>query len=208
MVHAPNLIVSCSKSGKLSTSHVTYFLEKCVKPNATGNILYLLDHWSGQTDKNIYKPFQNEDFNLNVMLIPEQTTDRLQPLDTYFNRQLKLLHRNTFSHCKIFNPEDYVHMTTRDGNLIVQFLNHFILKSPKFSGMIQHSWFKAGLRENDVEFLGVNDLCFNFGNKNCDTPGCSNVGFIKCPWCSNVLCHIEYYRDYHTMKCLQSPYLS
>jgi len=179
-----------------------------VKPNLKDKVLYLIDKWRGQIDGKIYEPYQNEEMEFNVLFIPEQTTDQLQPLDTFFHRQLKLLVRNMYGHCKLFNSEDYSFMTTRNGNLMTQSLAHFVLKSPKFFGMIKHSWFKAGLLEDDVAFLTVKDVCFDFGNERCESPNCTNIGFIKCPWCESILCHIEFYREYHMMKCPESPYVS
>jgi len=171
--------------------------------------MYLRDHWRGHIDEELYKPFKETDeVDLKVILIPEQTTDQLQPLDTFFHRELKLLVRTMYSHCKLFSSDNYTFMTTRNGNLITQSLAHFVLKSPKFYGMIRRSWFKAGLLDSDVEFSNVNDVCFNFGNKSCESSGCGKIGFIRCPWCDKILCYEEFYKDYHIMQCHESPYLS
>jgi len=209
MVCCPNLIVSCSKSGKLTTSHVKYFLDNVVKPEAKGKILYLIDHWTGHTDMCMYQErFKNDSVDMKVELIPPNTTEVLQPLDTFFHRQLKILMRKMQGHCKVFNPEGYPFMSSRNGVFIANSLAHFILKAPIFKSMIEYSWVRAGLLDKEIaDYSTVNEACFSFEERTCSKDTCTRTAFIKCSWCTDVLCHIDFYTSYHLMECRESPWL-
>ncbi|CAF1265076.1 unnamed protein product [Adineta ricciae] len=69
---ASNIHVSCSKSGKLTKTHIQYWAENVLSPSISEDCLLLLDSWSGQTDPNIY-----DDIFIKKSL----------PLDRYFFRQ-------------------------------------------------------------------------------------------------------------------------
>ncbi len=53
LFQAVNVTLTCSKSGKLSSSLVEYWIQKVLEPTV-GNekILLVLDIWGGQTDEN------------------------------------------------------------------------------------------------------------------------------------------------------------
>ncbi|OXA46117.1 Tigger transposable element-derived protein 6 [Folsomia candida] len=95
MLLALNLYVTCTKSGKLNRSKVEEFLDEVLLKNQTGNILYIQDRWSGQTDNTLYTSRCTEELNIDVMYIPEHCTDVCQP--TYFHRQLKYLARQFYA---------------------------------------------------------------------------------------------------------------
>lgn len=46
-----NVIVTCSASGKLTSSLVQYWLDNCLAPSISGKTLLLSDSWSGQSEK-------------------------------------------------------------------------------------------------------------------------------------------------------------
>ncbi|CAF4577860.1 unnamed protein product, partial [Rotaria sp. Silwood2] len=55
MFQADNVIVTCSKSGKLTSSHVSYWVDQVLIPNTSEKSLLLSDSWSGQNDGRIYR---------------------------------------------------------------------------------------------------------------------------------------------------------
>jgi DDE superfamily endonuclease/Tc5 transposase-like protein len=206
---APNLIVKCSTSGKLTKSLVHQFLDEAVKPNAQGDVLYILDKWPCQTDESLYSSrFQNEDVNMTVKFIPENTTDLVQPLDTYFHRQLKLLVRKFYEYEMLYEREDRSTLVTRNGILKLQSLVHFLLKAPIFNSMIRQCWYSSGLFVGDKpEFSNVNSICFQLGKGKCEVENCTKKAFIRRSWCMKCVCYDEFYHDYHLILCKSSPYL-
>ena len=71
---APNIHVTCSKSGKLTKSHIKYRTEKVLRPAVSDDCLLLLDSWSGQTDHTIYKKIFSGNIKCEQMQIPPKTT--------------------------------------------------------------------------------------------------------------------------------------
>lgn len=210
MLMAPNLTIVCSKSGKLTRALVGEFLDSVVAPKASGNILYLIDHWGGQMDDNLYTSrFSNESCNMRVSLIPENCTDLVQPLDTYFHRQFKFLVRQFYDYA-VLHGDDKLHATlvSRNGALKVHSLAHFILSSPKFKEMIRYCWFTSGLLVGEKsDYTNVKQICFEMSHMICCTDSCGKLAFIKCSWCDQTLCFDCFYHDYHLMYCANSPYL-
>ncbi|CAF3397918.1 unnamed protein product [Rotaria socialis] len=82
--HANNIHVTCSKSGKLTKSHIQYWVEKVLRPSVADNCLLLLDSWSGQTDPSIYDEIFTGNIKSEKLQIPPKTTGDIQPLDRYF----------------------------------------------------------------------------------------------------------------------------
>jgi len=204
---APNLTVVCSKSGKLSTKLVETFLNKVVKPQVKGSVLYLIDKWSGQISEELYAPFKKEEAQMEVKFIPECTTDQCQPLDLHFHRQLKYLHRQFYEYVSLHTPDlEKDLLIARNSILKVHSLIHFFLRAPVFNPMIRYSWFSSGLGVKEKpDFKNVRDVCFDLGNMKCGN--CSKSAFMRCSWCFKLLCFDECFHDYHLMICVKSPYL-
>ncbi|CAF1619742.1 unnamed protein product, partial [Didymodactylos carnosus] len=78
LFQADNVVVTCSKSGKLTTSLVEYWVDKVLQPTVKdGKCLLLSDYWGGQRDANLYRKVKN----LERLEIPKKTTSMIQPLD-------------------------------------------------------------------------------------------------------------------------------
>ena len=84
-----NVVVTCSASGKLTTSLVEYWRDNCLMPSLSlQKTLLLSDSWSGQAGgKGIYESVKG----LKRLEIPWKTTSKIQPLDVFFNRQWKVI---------------------------------------------------------------------------------------------------------------------
>jgi len=200
---APNLCVTCSVSGKLTSTHVNYFIQKMIIPNLLERVLYTLDSWTGQKNEEVYyEALVDHDCDFTVKVIPPNTTALVQPLDCYFNLQLKYFVKKIYAYA---NVNDRI-LYTRNDILKIQSLAHFQLKAECFREMIKYSWYKSGLIENQRKyFRNVKDVCFNFSDKICQK--CSDVPFIQCSWCGIVLCFPFFYDDFHMYECNASPYL-
>jgi hypothetical protein len=57
MFEASNVVVSCSKSGKLSSTHVSFWLEHVLLPHVPIKFLLLSDAWGGQRVDSVYKKY-------------------------------------------------------------------------------------------------------------------------------------------------------
>ncbi|CAF1370406.1 unnamed protein product [Adineta ricciae] len=92
-----NVVVTCSASGKLTTSLVEYWRKECLIPSLTSqSVLLLSDSWPGQTSgKGIYESIKG----LKRLEIPWKTTSTIQPLDVFFNRQWKVIVRRGSRAC-------------------------------------------------------------------------------------------------------------
>ncbi|GFY50024.1 HTH CENPB-type domain-containing protein [Trichonephila inaurata madagascariensis] len=88
-----NIIITSSKSGKLSTELYIDFLQDCLKPyGEKENFLLLIDSWRGQTKPEIYDEVFQDDYKLptcTLKIIPPKCTPIVQPCDVYFYRQVK-----------------------------------------------------------------------------------------------------------------------
>jgi hypothetical protein len=103
-----NVVITCSKSGKMTTSLVHYWRDKVLAPNALKKCLLLSDAWTGQSDEEIYKKVPG----CKRLAIPKKTTDRLQPLDVFCNRQMKSIIRHAYD--RVILAQLSISTSTRD----------------------------------------------------------------------------------------------
>jgi hypothetical protein len=101
MYRAQNIHVTCSKSGKLTKSHIQYWAKEVLKPSVEENFLLLLDSWSGQTDQTTFDDVFDENIECELLQIPPKTTADIQPCDKYFLRQWKYLYQRCFDRVAI-----------------------------------------------------------------------------------------------------------
>lgn len=89
----PNVVVTSSKSGKLTTKLYTDFLKHVLKPYVgEKSFLLLIDSWGGQTNPVLYDEiFQDANGmpTCSIKVIPPKCTPIVQPCDVYFFRQVK-----------------------------------------------------------------------------------------------------------------------
>ena len=84
-----NVVITCSTSGKLTSSLVLYWRDHCLAPSIGHNSLLLSDSWSAQNDNKIYSDLKSIGKDVKRIMIPQHTTPDIQPLDKFFNRQMK-----------------------------------------------------------------------------------------------------------------------
>lgn len=86
-----NIYVASSTSGKLQKGIMRNWIREYVSTTSPDNELALIyDSWAGQTDVEIYSPIRRLH---STYCIPPKTTQWVQPLDTYFFRQYKIVKR-------------------------------------------------------------------------------------------------------------------
>jgi len=190
-----NVIVTCSASGKLTTSLVEYWRDNCLIPSLhSRKTLLLSDSWSGQSDgKGIYEPVKG----CKRLEIPWKTTSKIQPLDVFFNRQWKVIARKVYE--RILLDEIDIHLAQRNNIIRLQSLIHNQVSAPIFIPMIRYAWFKGGYTNIDPRpFQTVTEVCFKFKQDYCDIASCEQYAFIRCSYCNQILCFEDFFVNYHT----------
>ena len=87
-----NIFITCSKSGKLSSSLVLQFNQNVIQSYVENRpFVLILDSWSGHSKQTLYEDFKNEngESTCTLKIIPANYTPLCQPLDVYLHRQMK-----------------------------------------------------------------------------------------------------------------------
>ncbi|CAF5203915.1 unnamed protein product, partial [Rotaria magnacalcarata] len=142
-----NIHVTCSKSGKLTKSHIQYLAEKVLRPSVSDDCLLLLDSWSGQTNPEIYSKIFNGNIKCEQLQIPPKTTGVIQPLDRYFFRQWKYFKQKNCDRLAIADIN--IDIAARNNVLKMHSLIHNQLTARKFISMIKYSWYSSGYLLDD-----------------------------------------------------------
>lgn len=194
-----NVVITCSKSGKLTSSLVRYWCEKCLIPSIDKRCLLLSDSYSGQNDPKIYEDIKSK--SVERIMIPKNTTCDIQPLDRYFNRQLKILIKRVYHYVAL--EEIDINLWERNNIIKLMSLVHNQLASPVFKKMIQYSWFSSGYTNDDPSpFQNVLQVCFPQDAlvAQCEERNCIATTFITCAICSKKLCFDHFFIEYHFHK--------
>ena len=187
-------MLSCSKSGKLTTSLVKYWRDRVLLPSVSSRrTLLISDCWSGQGDnKGLYDDIKH----LHRLEIPKHTTAQIQPLDVFYNNQHKYIARRIFDRVQL--DELDVNLNERNNIIRCQSLVYNQLCAPVFRQMLRYAWHASGyVAEHPGSFLSVKEVCFTFHNITCSGDCCESSPFICCSWCRNNLCFKHFFFDYH-----------
>ncbi|CAF1461217.1 unnamed protein product [Adineta ricciae] len=126
---ASNVVITCSSSGKLTTSLVEYWRDHVLLPSLGKHQKFLLisDCWPGQTDgKGLYDHIPG----CTRLEIPKKTTDQIQPLDVFFNRQMKVIPRRLYD--RVLLDELDINMSERNNIICLMSLTHNQLSAKVF----------------------------------------------------------------------------
>ncbi|CAF3916765.1 unnamed protein product, partial [Rotaria sp. Silwood1] len=118
LFNAKNIVLTCSKSGKLTSSLVTYWRDHCLIPNLRSRTLLLLDSLPYQVHPDVYKELKHFEYRV----IPPKTTPIIQPLDIYYNRQHKKIVRRIYDHLRL--DEIDINLSERNNLSKLQSLAH------------------------------------------------------------------------------------
>ena len=191
-----NVIITCSKSGKLTSSLVRYWCDNCLIPSTDKKCLLLSDSYSGQNDPQIYEDIKSK--SVKRIMIPKNTTCDIQPLDRYFNRQIKILIKRIYHHVALEQID--INLWERNNIIKLMSLMHSQLSSPIFKEMIQYSWFCSGYTNDDPSpFQNVLQVCFPRDAlvDQCEEQNCIETVFITCAICSKKICFDHFFVKYH-----------
>ena len=195
-----NVVITCSKSGKLTSSLVAYWRDKCLVPSLDKKCLLLSDSYSGQNDPKLYEEINSK--SIQRIMIPKNTTCDIQPLDRYFNRQMKILIKRIYHHDAI---EQIDNNLWKRNNIIKSTSRvHNQLSARVFNDMIQYSWYCSGYTNlNPSPFQNVLQVCFAkvTSIEECQESSYDETAFIDCSICSKRLCFEHFFCSvyhYHT----------
>ena len=193
-----NVVVTCSSSGKLTSSLVTYWRDNCLLPSIPGKCLLLSDSWSAQSDPKLYEKSMCGGKDIVGLEILSKTTSDLQPLDTFFNRQIKNFIKKV--HQLVALDEIDVHMSDRNNIIKLVSLLHKQLSAPVFGPMIRYAWYAASLLKDDPSpFQSVLEVCFPSAttNEGCNVHNFEESVFITCAICFKKLCFTDFFAYYY-----------
>ncbi|XP_046753391.1 uncharacterized protein LOC124416409 [Diprion similis] len=197
-----NVVITSSKSGKLTTGLYKDFLRNALKPYVQNEkFLLLIDSWGGQTNPELYDEMFQDDKKLptcTMKIIPPKCTPLVQPCDIYFYRQVKNLIKR-LQNCAFLIERDR-EINSTENCIKIQSIVHHMLSFPIFSDMIRFAWFTSNLTNDRKFFFNVNKVCFptdTLRNKY----SCKNASFIRCTRCRAVLCFPCFHDNYHSGSC-------
>lgn len=191
---APNIVVSCSKSGKLTTDLVKFWRDNVLLPFVSSHrTLLISDSWPGQS--NITGIYNNIN-KLYRLEIPKHTTAQIQPLDLFYNNQHKYIARRMFDRVLLDGLD--INLSERNCIIRSQSLIYNQLCAPVFRKMLQYAWHASGyIDDHPGSFLTVKQVCFTFDNVPNNGGCCESSPFICCSWCRNNFCFQHFFSDYH-----------
>lgn len=185
-----NINIYATKSGIVTSRLIniwaeTLFSNKYFNENNNNSekieILLLLDslpaHWNPGFGENI----DLSKFEITRLKIPKNTTDKLQPLDKFFNHKIKYFFREITNHV-ILNEID-LKLYHRNTIIKICSLIWEQLASEAFRPMIKYCFYST-LLDQANSFFSIKDLCFKSKCVNCQIQNCReqfflNVLFVK-----------------------------
>ena len=117
-MHQPNTI-TCSSSGKLTMSLVDYWRDNCFLPLIGGKCLLLSDSYPGESREETSLPENYKGKHVKLLQIPQNSIADLQPLDCYFNRQIKNFLKASYHRVALDELDIHLH----ERNNIIRLVN-------------------------------------------------------------------------------------
>lgn len=193
---AKNVEVTCSSSGKLTTSLFERYVSHALEPVLTDNCLLLLDSWGGQQSDDSFSSVKEETgFVCSRLCIPPGATATTQPLDVYYNRPWKGVVKRFYDY--VMANRLPINLYERDNIIKLQSLVHNQFSHQRFVPMGQYAFFAAGLRpDRPGHFERASDILFPPTLLTC--ANCPEKAFIRCCHCDTPLCFREFFTLYHT----------
>ncbi|CAO4370899.1 unnamed protein product [Caenorhabditis nigoni] len=179
-----DLHVTHSTSGIMTTRLAEEWMEKCLLPSIPDRSVLLLDSWHGFDKMKVLRAVARK--NLEIVTFPPRTTGQLQPLDLFFNRQLKCFLRKLQDEIRL-KHNDFT-ISVRNNLLKVARFTQNQFQAPRFAPMIQRGFYELGIVTTRPTFDTPAEFCFDpeVGKEKCKT--CTNLSFFKCAHCEETYC--------------------
>uniref|UniRef100_A0A8R1HUJ0 HTH CENPB-type domain-containing protein n=1 Tax=Caenorhabditis japonica TaxID=281687 RepID=A0A8R1HUJ0_CAEJA len=197
---APNLIVTCHTSHIMTKNIMKEFIEKIVFDSSMPlDALLIVDSWASwiELDSAAIDSITPPTHNLKRAIIPPGCTGFIQPLDVGFFGGFKKVVKMITGHIQLLSVDFKVY--SRDNILKVISLVYWQLRSPKLVPWVKYCWSASGYDvPRPQPFLTPAQHMFP---KNCAGdcafPGCQETSFIKCIYCTELLCFNHFVVVFH-----------
>jgi len=186
----PNVSLTCTRSGLFTDSTYKWWVDTILSNHIKHDqkCLFIADSWAPHKNAENYRIFADNDENFKFEIIPPQTTSICQPLDVYFNRQLKNLDRLITHPLRTKYGQQYS-VFQRNTAIRIMSLIQFTLSAPIFEPMIRYSFLKSGLVAMErEEFKSSNQVCRVQSVAKCYNFACDERVDMRCSWCANSYC--------------------
>lgn len=176
------------------------FSDRCIREaqveanqfcNTRPHALLLADSWTGQTHEDIRTSLRRH--YVKMLQIPKGTTDKLQPLDVFFNRQYKKFVKRLTE--KALQDDILQEITSRHGIINMHSLIWNQFSSERYQDMIRNAWrntdpnFSRDELSNPTNVKVVQQIQLDVdASLTCQATNCSAHAFIKCSHCGKLLC--------------------
>ena len=168
-------------SGKLTTSLAEYWTDNCFLPLLGAKRSLLPDSYPGQNRRELDQPESCDGIKVTSLPIPQNTTDELQPLDSYFNRQIKTFLKVCYH--RVALDELDIHLHKRNNIIRLVSPMHNQLGADVFTPVIEYARSSSDLpREDPSSFVSVNQVCFasSGAHVQCEGKDCDECVYINC----------------------------
>jgi len=186
----PNIALTCTRSGLSTDSTYKWWVDTVLANNIRPDqkSLFIADSWAPHRNVENYEALVSHGDEFRYEIIPPQTTSMCQPLDVYFNRQLKNLDRMITHPLRTkFGQRHSVFQ--RNTAIRIMSLIQFSLSAPIFEPMIRYSFLKSGLIDQErEEFKSANQVCRVQSVATCYNFACDERVDMRCAWCANSFC--------------------
>jgi hypothetical protein len=189
-----NVVVTCSKSGKLTKPLVKKYINDILKPVVSKDFILMVDSWTTHKDKSLYDEIF-DDIKCNLLVIPSGCTSLIQPADKILFREWKYFVKHFYNYVSL--EEIDIELRVRNCIIKMQSLIYNQLQSPLFYRMLRYAWHKPGYCNDNVEFDNVRDICFNYLETNCNINNCNEETFIQCSHCRKYICFTHFFVESH-----------
>ena len=99
-------------------------------PNIGKRCLLLSDSWAEQKDQKLYEKKNCDGKEVFRLEIPKRTTSELQPLDCFYNRQMKIFIKKIYN--RVALDQISIHLYERNNIIKLVSLMHDQLSAPVF----------------------------------------------------------------------------
>ncbi len=194
-----NVVVFCSKSGKMSNKLVNQWSSTLALPIPESSdkidILLLLDSYTAHWNSNFDNSYNRNKINIHRRKIPEKCTAEAQPCDSYFIHDLKLFIKRFTERVML----DELDIDIKNRLIIIKLFSLLWdqLNSIKFKNMVKYSWYSSGYLDHKINFENMREVCFKSDSIDCDVNECDECFFIKCSHCEKNLCIEHFFNQYH-----------
>ena len=160
-------------------------MKEVLWPSIHPKFLLFLDCWKTLAELDKFRAvFLNQ--NSQLLIFPEGSTGRIQPLDLSSFRSWKYIHKKIEHYTHINSTE--MNMNDRQYFINMQSVIHNQLSSPAVKNLIKSGFINGGIIHEIIEYIKKpSDICFKFYDLYCSMTNYENRTLLICAWCKKHL---------------------